>query len=45
MDVIAATGFGIEVDSQKNPNHPFVVHAKKLFKANILQYLIGITCE
>lgn len=43
MDVIAATGFGIEVNSQNNPRHPFAVHAKKLFKAGVLQYLIGIT--
>ncbi|XP_067675595.1 cytochrome P450 3A29-like [Haliotis asinina] len=31
MDVICQTAFGIKVDSQTDFNHPFVVHAKRLF--------------
>ncbi|XP_067675608.1 cytochrome P450 3A29-like [Haliotis asinina] len=32
MDVICRTAFGIKVDSQTDFNHPFVVHAKKIFR-------------
>jgi len=32
MDVIARTSFGIEIDTMKNPNSPFVFHAKRLFE-------------
>ena len=32
MDVIARTAFSIELDTQKNPNSPFVLYAKKLFQ-------------
>ncbi|KAK1784619.1 hypothetical protein P4O66_003305 [Electrophorus voltai] len=31
MDVIASVAFGIHVDSQKNPDNPFVHHASKFF--------------
>jgi len=31
MDVIARTVFSLEVDSQLDPNNPFVVHASKAF--------------
>ncbi|KAJ8310879.1 hypothetical protein KUTeg_012744 [Tegillarca granosa] len=31
MDVIASTAFGIQVDSQSNPNDSFVINASKLF--------------
>ena len=31
MDVIASTGFGIQVDSQENPDSPVVKNAKKVF--------------
>ncbi|CAH1246364.1 CYP3A43 [Branchiostoma lanceolatum] len=30
-DVIARTAFGLEVDSQRNPQDPFVVHTRKPF--------------
>ncbi|XP_014775105.1 cytochrome P450 3A30 isoform X1 [Octopus bimaculoides] len=43
MDIIAATGFGIEINSQMNMNHPFVLHAKALFKPGFLKYLIALT--
>ncbi|GAB1602224.1 cytochrome P450 3A8-like [Argonauta hians] len=32
MDVIAATGFGIKLDSQKNPEEPLVKHARKMLQ-------------
>ena len=32
MDVIARTAFGIDIDTQRNPNSPFVTYAKKLFQ-------------
>ncbi|CAI9741134.1 cytochrome P450 3A8 [Octopus vulgaris] len=35
MDVIAATGFGITVDSQKDPNHPLVEKAKDIFRFGV----------
>ncbi|KAJ8019995.1 Cytochrome P450 3A11 [Holothuria leucospilota] len=31
MDVVASTFFGLEVDSQKNPDDPFVKYAKSAF--------------
>ena len=31
MDVIASTGFGIRVDSQKDRNNAFVANARKAF--------------
>ena len=31
MDVIASTGFGIQVDSQENPDCPLVKNARKIF--------------
>uniref|UniRef100_A0A6Q2X9F9 Thromboxane-A synthase n=1 Tax=Esox lucius TaxID=8010 RepID=A0A6Q2X9F9_ESOLU len=31
MDVIASVAFGTQVDSQKDPNDPFVHHAQKFF--------------
>lgn len=34
MDVIATTAFGVEVDSQKNPDNPFVKNATYLARRN-----------
>ena len=31
MDVISSCGYGIDIESVKNPNHPIVVNAKKIF--------------
>lgn len=31
MDVIASVAFGMHVDSQNNPNDPFVNYASKFF--------------
>ncbi|KAL3865970.1 hypothetical protein ACJMK2_043314 [Sinanodonta woodiana] len=44
LDVICSTGFGIEVDSQSNPNDPFVVNARKAMSVNIVgpRFLLGM---
>ena len=31
MDVICSCGYGIDIESVKNPNHPIVVNATKIF--------------
>ena len=35
MDVICSTGFGIEVDSQRNPDNPFIKYAKEVLEVEI----------
>ena len=35
MDVIASCGYGIELDSVREPNHPVVVNAKKILNVDI----------
>ncbi|KAJ8019999.1 Cytochrome P450 3A24 [Holothuria leucospilota] len=35
MDVVATTFFGMQIDSQKNPDDPFVKHAKEAFNFGI----------
>ncbi|XP_078572908.1 cytochrome P450 3A8-like isoform X1 [Branchiostoma floridae x Branchiostoma japonicum] len=35
MDAIASVAFGTDIDSQRNPNDPFVVHAKKAFEGQM----------
>ena len=30
MDAICSTGFGLDVDSQRNPDNPFIKHAKMI---------------
>ena len=30
MDVIASAGYGLELDSQNDPNNPFVINARKI---------------
>lgn len=35
MDVIASTFFGLKIDSHKNPNDPFVKHAKAVFDLSV----------
>ena len=34
MDVIARTAFGLDIDSQRDPDNPFVRHARKVFEAS-----------
>ncbi|XP_064613094.1 cytochrome P450 3A24-like [Liolophura sinensis] len=36
MDVIAATAFGIKLDTQTTPNDPFIKHASKFFEFSVL---------
>ncbi|XP_052832924.1 cytochrome P450 3A17 isoform X1 [Octopus bimaculoides] len=43
MDVIAATGFGIMVDSQKDPNNPLVEKAKDIFRISIFNPAIFLS--
>ena len=45
MDVIASTGFGIRVDSQKDRNNAFVTNAKKVFVLNPASPGILISCK
>lgn len=40
MDVIASVGFGIQLDSQKQTNHPFVHHAQLFFRATIFRPIL-----
>ncbi|XP_062607936.1 cytochrome P450 3A8-like [Saccostrea cucullata] len=40
MDVIASLGFGMEIDSQTNPDNKFVKYAKELFEVNISLLII-----
>ncbi|XP_052832921.1 cytochrome P450 3A41-like isoform X2 [Octopus bimaculoides] len=43
IDVIAATGFGIMVDSQKDPNNPLVEKAKDIFRISIFNPAIFLS--
>uniref|UniRef100_A0AAY4DNX4 Thromboxane-A synthase n=1 Tax=Denticeps clupeoides TaxID=299321 RepID=A0AAY4DNX4_9TELE len=40
MDVIASVAFGTQVDSQNNPDDPFVLHAAKFFSFSLFRPLI-----
>ncbi|XP_048463518.1 thromboxane-A synthase-like isoform X2 [Rhincodon typus] len=40
MDVIASVAFGTQIDSQRNPDDPFVKHAKMVFNVNFFKPLI-----
>ncbi|OWF54740.1 Cytochrome P450 3A4 [Mizuhopecten yessoensis] len=42
MDVICSTAFGIQVDSQQNPNDEFIVNAKKFMILNFSSSIILI---
>lgn len=44
MDVIASTAFGIEVNSNKNPNDPFVKNASKFLTTEITSWKLLIMC-
>jgi hypothetical protein len=35
MDVIASTGFGLQIDSHNDPNNPFVRYSKEIFSFNV----------
>lgn len=42
LDVIASTGFGVDIDSQKNPDSEFVKNAKKFFNITFNPLLLMI---
>ena len=35
MDVICSTGFGLDVNSQRDPHNPFVKHAKAFLEVDV----------
>ena len=39
MDTIASCAFGVDVQSFKNPDSPFVKHAKSVFKRNFSEFV------
>ena len=42
MDVIASCGYGINIDSVSQPDHPVVVNAKKILNVDAnLSYLVS----
>ncbi|XP_078694320.1 cytochrome P450 3A6-like [Branchiostoma floridae x Branchiostoma belcheri] len=43
-DVIARTGYGLDVDSQRNPEDPFVVNLKKAFSFNFKNPVLWLFC-
>lgn len=40
MDVITATSFGVNIDSLRNPQDPFVKNVKRLLKFTVFDPLI-----
>ncbi|XP_060064390.1 cytochrome P450 3A24-like [Ylistrum balloti] len=42
LDVIARTSFGLEINSQKDPNDPFIKHAKTYSDSTIIGVLLAI---
>lgn len=42
LDVIASTGFGMDIDSQKNPDNDFVKYTKKFLNISFTPTLILI---
>ena len=42
MDVIARTAFGVDVNSQKNPDDVFASHAKNVFAGR--NWLFALFC-
>ena len=46
MDVICSTSFGIEVDSQRNPDNPFIKHSKEFLDVEVAgNPLFLVSCE
>lgn len=43
MDIIASAGFGLDVDSQKNPENKFTKYAKMLFDFKFSRLIILIS--
>lgn len=42
MDVIASVAFGTQVDSQKDPDDPFVHHAQKFFSFSFFRPIMFV---
>ncbi|XP_062403802.1 thromboxane-A synthase isoform X3 [Sardina pilchardus] len=42
MDVIASVAFGLQVDSQNDPNDPFVYHAQKFFSFSFFRPIVFV---
>ena len=45
MDVIASTGFGINIDSQKHPDSPLVKNARKVMEADFFKSLAAVASK
>ena len=46
MEVIGSTAFGVDLDSQSDPNNPFLVNAKKIFDVSVKTlWLFMATCK
>ena len=45
MDVIARTGFGYELNTQKDPNNKFIVMAKKIMNAGFKNPFVFVLCK
>lgn len=45
MDAIAETFFGLQLDSQKNPDDPFVKNAKEVLRTSAFSFRFLIGCE
>ncbi|XP_021344696.1 cytochrome P450 3A56-like [Mizuhopecten yessoensis] len=43
LESLSSTAFGMQIDSQKNPDNPFLVTIKKFIKPSIKNFLILIT--
>lgn len=45
LDVVGSVAFGTQVDSQKNPDDPFVKNCKKFFEISLLRPILILTSK
>ena len=45
MEVIASTGFGIQLNTQKDKNHPFIYYAKMAFDVSLTSFIFLVACK
>lgn len=45
MDIIASTAFGIEVDSQSNPDDQFVKNAREAMDFSMTSPMLILACK
>ena len=45
MDILASTSFGLQLDSFKNPENPFVTNARKIFNFSLTDLPFLIICK